>query len=96
MSTLSLPDESHKPTHPQTMRHVKHPLTANYLSTKQLAEVLSASVSAIKESRMSGLLFGRTAPEFIRIGDRKIVYEASEIVRWVNAGKRGRISGAER
>jgi hypothetical protein len=74
---------------------VQHPLAVNYLSTAQVAEVLGTNVSVIKQSRMTGLLFGRPAPEFIRIGERKLVYEASEIVRWINAGKRGRVSGCE-
>ena len=74
---------------------VQHPLVAEYLTTAQLAEVLGTSVSVIKQSRMTGLLFGRPSPEFIRIGERKLLYKTSVAIEWIESGKRGRIAGAE-
>ena len=72
-----------------------HPLSDEYLSTEQVAQVLKTNPQVIKDSRQRGKLFGRKPPEFIRIGERKLLYKASEIVRWIESGKHGHVSGAE-
>ncbi len=79
----------HLPPKPQ------HPLTREYLSTDDLAVVLSTSKVIIRQSRVDGKLFGRNAPEFIRIGERKLLYKASTIIEWIDAGRHGTVAGAE-
>ena len=73
----------------------QHPLTREYLSTEHLADVLCTNKVVIRESRVSGTLFGRPAPEYIRIGERKLLYKASTIIEWIDAGRHGTVAGAE-
>ena len=87
---------SHK-DNPKNFRSARgvHPLADEYLNTEQVAQVLKTNPQVIKDSRSCGLLFGRKAPEFIRIGERKLLYARAEIIRWIESGKRGCVSGAE-
>ena len=73
----------------------QHPLAAEYLSTDQLAVVLNTPAPVIRESRRTGTLFGRKAPEFCRIGERKLLYLASTIREWIESAPKGRVAGAE-
>jgi len=74
----------------------EHPLRAQYLTTKDLASVLNTAEPVIRQSRLSGVLFGRKAPEFIRIGERKLVYKASTVIEWIETGRKGTVAGAEK
>ena len=73
-----------------------NPLRAQYLTTKDLALVLNTAEPVIRQSRLDGQLFGRKAPEFIRIGERKLVYKASTVIEWIEAGRKGTVAGAEK
>ncbi len=83
---------------PQTISPIaepQHPLRSEYLTTKDLAAVLNTAEPVIRQSRIDGSLFGRPSPEFIRIGDRKLLYKASTIIEWIDAGRHGTVAGAE-
>ena len=56
----------------------------DYITTRQFANLLKTNPSVIKASRSSGILFDRTPPPFIRLGDRKLLYKLSEVTHWIN------------
>ena len=70
------------------------PLTERYLSTWDVAKILNTSPTSIKEARCSGMLFGRPAPDYRKIGLRKIVYEAQIIIDWVESAPLQRVVGS--
>ena len=57
----------------------------DYITTKQLAQLLKTNPSVIKQSRSSGRLFGRTPPEFIPMGERKLLYKLSDVHAWMDS-----------
>lgn len=54
------------------------------LDTHQAAAYLGFKSSTLKLSRITGTLGGVPAPEFVRMGRRKIVYTREALDRWVN------------
>ncbi len=66
-----------------------------HLTTPEAAEFLGTVTQSIKNSRVSGELFGRPAPEFIRDGTSKLTYNKQTLIEWMEAGKKGTVSGAE-
>ena len=61
------------------------PITERFLSTEDAAKVLNTNPVIMREARSSGMLFGRPAPDFLKMGTRKIVYEAQTLIDWVKA-----------
>lgn len=94
--TIELPRQFETPKTLPASIPTQHPLRAEYLTTKDLASVLSTPEPVVRQSRVDGKLFGRKAPEYVRIGERKLLYEASTIRDWIAAGKRGTVVGAEK
>ncbi len=66
-----------------------------YLTSKETAEFLGTTHQIIKNSRLTGVLFSRPAPEFIRIGTRKICYSKATLIDWIESAPKGTVSGAE-
>ncbi len=66
-----------------------------YLTSGEAAEFLGTSTQVIKNSRMTGELFGRPAPEFIRVGTIKICYRKATLIEWIESAPKGTVSGAE-
>ncbi len=66
-----------------------------YLTSDEAAEFLGTTPQVIKSSRIGGELFGRPAPEFIRVGARKICYCKSTLIEWIESAPKGTVSGAE-
>ncbi len=70
-----------------------NPLCGAYISTNQFAEVVQTSPIVIRESRVSGMLFGRPAPQYRKIGTRKVVYEVAEVKKWIEDAPLQRVVG---
>ena len=59
------------------------PITSHdqILTTKEAAPVVGCAAPSLKQSRVSGELFGVQAPAFIRMG-RTIRYKYSTLINW--------------
>lgn len=56
-------------------------MIGSYLTTKDLAEATTLSVSRLKQLRYEG-----GGPPFIKVGNR-ICYDPSDVKKWVNKNK---------
>jgi len=65
------------------------------ISTDTAACLLNIKTGTLRLSRVRGLLGGRSAPKYLKIG-RKVVYERAEIDRWINQLKRFGNTGEEK
>lgn len=52
------------------------------MTCKQAAEFLCCAEYTLRQSRSTGLLFNKTAPEYRKLG-RKVLYEAKILVEWL-------------
>ena len=59
--------------------------TEDYITTKQLAQLLKTNPTVIKQSRSSNVLFNRTPPEHIRFSERKLLYKLSVVQAWIDS-----------
>ena len=57
----------------------------DYITTKQLAQLLKTNPSVIKQSRSSGILFSRKPPAHIRFSERKLLYKLSDVTSWIDS-----------
>ena len=46
------------------------------------ADLLTCSANTLKNSRSTGILFGREAPPFIKLG-RKVAYRRKDLLDWI-------------
>jgi len=53
------------------------------LTTQETANVLSVSKSAIDNSRCTGLLLGRKAPEWVKLTKKTVRYKLTTLNQWV-------------
>ena len=63
--------------------HSYIPLTERYLSTEQASIILNTNPQNLRSARSSGLLFGRKAPPYRKLGTKKIAYDAIDLIAWV-------------
>jgi hypothetical protein len=54
------------------------------LSNEEGAELLTISANTLRNSRSTGMLCGREAPPFIKMG-RKIVYLKTDLMQWLES-----------
>jgi hypothetical protein len=54
------------------------------LSNEEGAELLTISANTLRNSRSTGVLCGREAPPFIKMG-RKIVYLKTDLIHWLES-----------
>ena len=52
-----------------------------FLADREAAEVVGASPTTLKQSRHTGLLFGRTSPKFSKMG-RSVRYRLSNLIKF--------------
>ena len=57
------------------------------LNTNEAAEFIGCAVSTLKISRCSGTLLGATAPRFLKLGTRKVLYEQSDLEEFLAKGQ---------
>lgn len=67
-------------------------MSSPYLTTQQVAEMLSTNASVIRASRVSGLLYGKPAPMFKLLGKKKILYCEEEIHKYMGCVEDRRIT----
>lgn len=60
-------------------------LDKSFLTTAEFAEVLRTNDVTIRQSRRSGMLYGRPAPVHKRMGLRKIMYSSDVIKEWLDS-----------
>ena len=65
-----------------------------YYTTNQAAKLLCTSQEQLRDARGSGVLFGRPAPEFYRVGKRKILYALDDLIAFVESAPKSRITDA--
>lgn len=53
------------------------------LTTQQAAEILGIGLETLKQARYTGTLFGRTCPEFIKLGHRTVRYNPESLQEWI-------------
>ncbi len=70
------------------------PIAERFLSTEQAAVVLNTSPVVLRDARSSGMLFGRPAPDYRKVGTRKIVYESQTLIDWVESAPLQSVVGA--
>lgn len=56
-------------------------MLSNLYSNKETAKLLGCSPNSLKQSRVSGMLFGAKAPSYIKLG-RSVRYEQNTIAEW--------------
>ena len=55
----------------------------NLIDTKKAAKLLDVSQETLRQSRCTGLLFGRPAPEYLKLGRRTVRYPMQELKDWL-------------
>ncbi len=68
------------------------PTHKEYYTTAQLAEKLETNPQVIRQSRVSGMLYGLLAPKFIKLGKSKILYPTSEVDLYLSKRELQRIT----
>ena len=63
-----------------------------YYKTAEAAELLRTSDVQLRAARGSGVLFGRPAPEFHRVGKKKILYKLDDLTAFVESAPKARIT----
>lgn len=53
-----------------------------HMTCKQAAEFLCCAEYTLRQSRSTGLLFNKRAPEYRKLG-RKVIYETENLVSWL-------------
>ena len=64
-----------------------------YLTSIEVAQLFTTSPAVIKNSRCSGELFGRPAPEFIQVGSKKIIYSQKTLQEWIESAPKMTVVG---
>jgi len=64
-----------------------------YLTSIEVAQLFTTSPAVIKNSRNTGELFGRKAPEYIQVGTKKIVYEYKTLNDWIQSAPKMTVVG---
>lgn len=67
-----------------------------YLTTKQFANLIQCHPQEVVDSRMSGYLLGRPAPDHLKVGTRKVIYNRSDVEAWIESGRVINIAGTEK
>lgn len=70
------------------------PVSKTYLTTAEAAEVLRITPEQLRAARSSGKLFGRDAPEFYRVGQRKVLYAMDDLKAFVESAPKLRVTNA--
>lgn len=68
---------------------------SEYLSTEEAAELLRTNPVTLRESRVSGQLWGRPSPVFRKLGNRKVLYSKQDLIQWIEAVPLRRHVGGE-
>ena len=66
-----------------------------YITSKEAAALIRCHPQELIESRMTGYLLQRPAPDHIKVGERKVIYKRSDILDWIESGRVVNIAGAE-
>lgn len=53
-----------------------------HMTCKQAAEFLCCAEYTLRQSRSTGLLFNKRAPEYRKLG-RKVIYETQNLIGWL-------------
>ena len=53
-----------------------------HMTCKQAAEFLCCAEYTLRQSRSTGLLFNKRAPEYRKLG-RKVIYDTENLVSWL-------------
>ena len=56
-----------------------------YLNTNEAAEYLSTTAKVLRTSRHTGILFGRVAPDFFKVGESKVLYKTETLNEWIES-----------
>ena len=70
------------------------PILKKYYKTNQAAEFLSINPAQLRGARVSGVLFGRPAPEFYKVGPRRVMYKLDDLIAFVESSPKSRITDA--
>lgn len=71
---------------------------ALYTATEEAPEAIRASSTAMKKGRITGLIYGRTAPPFIKLGNSpnaKILYKGQALIDYLDQFDERRITAPE-
>ncbi len=55
-----------------------------FMNTQELADLLCTSNQVIRESRVSGKLFGHDSPAHVKLSAKKILYSTKEVKSYLN------------
>ena len=67
-----------------------------YVGTNEAAKFLDTHQVTLRSARVSGLLWGRPAPEFIKARERKVLYDMNTLEEWVQSAPKMTVAGAEK
>ena len=54
------------------------------VTNEEASKILATTSNSLKVSRYTGLLYGRSAPPFVKLGTKKIAYRKSTLIRWID------------